>query len=227
MLKSLLKDKSVLVVTAHYDDLEIAMSGLISDINKDTEIKVICLEDLSNLDKSLENKKIYLENCKKMNVVPESLGQYIYYITPTCYKENYKFIKTVLAIHFEQLDPEYVFIHSGSKNEHHSDHIFLNKLCKEILRPLEDNNLKGIIEFEVPGNQSPDFEYYNYRYPLQYPVNIERNKMLNKYPKIHGLSKDRRGLHYINKYNMLAATYFSINGESIYGAEQYKLEIFR
>jgi len=227
VLKSLLKDNVVLVVTAHYDDLEIAMSGLISDINKDTEIRVMCLEDLSNSDKSIENKKIYLENCKKMNIVPEEIGNYIYYITPTYYKENYKFIKTVLAIHFEQLNSEYVFIHSGSKNEHHSDHIFLNKICKEILRPLEDNNLKGIIEFEVPGNQSPDFEYYNYRYPLSFKAKEERKEILNKYPKYHSSSKDRRGIYYLNMYNMLISTYFNIDGESIYGAEQYKINLFR
>jgi len=209
--------KKLLFIGAHVDDIEIGNLGLLQNLKRDLHPNkknyfLILGEDDP---KDIEISKKILSNFTEDNIN--------YLNNDTLFFERNKIKENILNI-LKNIDPDYIFFHSSL--EKHWDHQVVNNVVNEIARPLQDNNLKGLVEYFIPLNSNINLDYFNYC--CGYSTCLNNSFELFKYSSLEKFNKlkstnDRRGINFIRKFEDIWAQYNGYNGL----AEAFKIKKFR
>ncbi len=209
-----IKDSKILFVGAHTDDIEIGCFGLINDLAKEERQNEITCLSLSHYN----DKEVFQRN---LNDISMKIKGIIKNNNSLFFERN--LIKDNL-MEFLYHNYDYIFFHSSIDN--HNDHKIVNDICNEIFRPLINNNLKGLIEFNIPLNTHLNLEYFNYFYNYAKDSNERYNKKIKylaRYEKIRCEAEDRRGLQFFSINEKTNALFAAQEGYS----EAYKIKFWK
>jgi N-acetylglucosamine malate deacetylase 1 len=152
--------KNILIIAAHPDDAELGMGGTISKLSKDNNITlcILCkgnkpgkefvknkrIKALHKNIKTLGIKKLYMNNFNDVSL------DTIPHIKLTSYLNDI----------IDKVKPQIVF--TNHENDIHIDHYTLSKAVKVSCRPRNNNTIKALYEFPIPGSTEWSFKNVNY-----------------------------------------------------------------
>jgi len=170
-------------------------------------------------DKNLKELKIPFNNIKKRNLF--NITKFV--------QDAYSlsvFIENRSKYNNLENNIDYVFCPAG---DNHTDHEIVNQITHEKFRPLKDNKLKGIFEYELPSSGTllnKHFNYPNFNFNFDFSKKIfeKKKNLLENYVQVGALREngDMRSKQFVLNYHKLQGQKYGK-----YAAEQFRSYIFR
>lgn len=138
-----MKNKKILIVSAHIDDETFGMGGTIYDLVKDNEVMILVLcrgQVFNDINKA---RSEILENYKDIGVKIKILDNFDLYL------ENHTLRSLIEDINREVLNFNTNIIFTHSKDSH-PDHNMISEAVDVIARL--KNNIEKLYHFSIPGN---------------------------------------------------------------------------
>jgi LmbE family N-acetylglucosaminyl deacetylase len=148
--------KNILIIAAHIDDAELGMGGTIAKLSKDNNI-TLCILCKGNRPGEeyveVERKKALNKNIKTLHIDKLIINNYNDVSLDTIpHIELTTFINKII----NDIKPSIVFTHC--ENDIHIDHNILSKAVKVSCRPRNNNPVKALYEFSIPGSTEWSFK---------------------------------------------------------------------
>lgn len=176
-----IKNKKIIFIGAHYDDIELSCAGLINDLKNNNEIFYIIITKSASLKENIirkkEQKKVLKQlNIKKCYFLNEADGAL----------KNTKILYSKIEKILLNIKPDICFTHYY--NDTHQDHIITSKIVTSICNRKNIN----LCYFD-------SFSSINLPYNLIYSIDIEKKIKILTFFK-HQLNKIyRKNITYLQK----------------------------
>lgn len=223
-----IKDKKILFIGAHLDDIEIGAGAFLINSLKKTDNVYAYVFSLGRKDEKEKEENhrlnIYKHNMKFIGVNPAKIYPTSNIFMKKVDTEFYKSeVQEKLRYHINEIlrivEPDIIVFNSP---DHHNDHKILNSIVKEFARPINSKSLI-LMEYEIPSSSYDQKNIWNYYHSYNLSVSVKKTEMLLNYEKYKFLRKDGdlRSIKYME-------TSFELNGKltSSQYAERFRLTIY-
>lgn len=184
-----MKNKHVLIVTAHLDDFEIGMGGTAAALCKHNNVYlvVLCRGDRPGYEHvSLPRKETCIDNCNKIGMSDITLYEYSDTTLDTIPQTE---ICNLIHDNIVKYNPSVVYTHNCS--DVHKDHRIVSECVRVSTRMRKQSSVNELYEFTIPG--STEWSHIPVNYNVYVNISSTRNiknTIIEKYNTEVRLSPD-------------------------------------